>query len=379
MGADPNSKIRRVGLYAGGFLGPFGGGMVVVLIPEFRDAFDVSTATASLALTAYLVPFALLQLVSGTVGERIGRDRVLRVALLIHVIGSLGSAIFLSIVPFLISRAIQGAANAFITPLVVAKLADKTPEESIGRAMGTLASVQTSGVVMAPLIGGLAGAIDYRLAFVASAIAALILFVIVPEKSVRPDHEIVPSIRSAITERTRWLMLSAAFFFMCTVGLGVVISLRAADEFGIGPDARGLLLASFGFAGVLVGRPAGGLLDRIGVGRVLVLAITAAAGMLVCLGLANNEWVIAGLWFVLGGAGAAVATSLNTLNVSASQKNRGGAISMIAAFRFAGAAIAPVIWIPLYHVNVHLAFIVAACGMAFVWFGARRAITARTV
>ena len=30
--------------YIGGFLGPFGGGVVAVLVPQLRDAFDATTA-----------------------------------------------------------------------------------------------------------------------------------------------------------------------------------------------------------------------------------------------------------------------------------------------------------------------------------------------
>ena len=37
----------RVALYAGGFLGPFGGGVVTVLIPDLRDALDTTTAGAA--------------------------------------------------------------------------------------------------------------------------------------------------------------------------------------------------------------------------------------------------------------------------------------------------------------------------------------------
>jgi MFS family permease len=129
-------RALRGALYAGGFIGPFGGGMVTVLIPELRDAFGVSSSTASLALTAYLVPFAVLQLASGA------------------------AALATGFAAFLVARAVQGAANAFTTPLVLATLAEDTPDEDIGRTMGTFAAVQTAGIVGAPLVGGLAGAID---------------------------------------------------------------------------------------------------------------------------------------------------------------------------------------------------------------------------
>ena len=371
-----NSPIRRAGLYAGGFLGPFGGGMVVVLIPEFRDVFHVSTATASLALTTYLVPFAVLQLVSGTIGERIGRDPVLRVAFLVYAIASIATAITKSIIPFLIARAIQGGANAFTSPLALAKLAAATEEEELGKAVGTYASVQTAGMVMAPLIGGLAGALDYRLAFVAAAIASLILMVIVPEKNPKPDPALVPSIRSALTPRTRWLCISGAFFFICTVGLAIVVSLTAADRHGIGASTRGLLLAGFGFAGVLAGRPSGELLDRIGVQRILLISVTATAVVTGLITLSNDAYSLSVLWFLAGGASAMVATTLNTLIVGASRRNRGGAISIVGSSRFVGAAFAPVIWVPVYHANPHAAFLLAAIGMAVVAYAATRAIGA---
>ncbi|HVL95169.1 MAG TPA: hypothetical protein VM266_04855 [Solirubrobacteraceae bacterium] len=58
-------------LYVGGFIGPFGGAVLAVLIPQLRDAFGATTAEVAAAIPAYLVPFALLQLVSGTIGERL--------------------------------------------------------------------------------------------------------------------------------------------------------------------------------------------------------------------------------------------------------------------------------------------------------------------
>src|SRR3954452_106936 len=109
-------RAARAALYAGGFIGPFGGGMVTVLIPELRDAFDVSSSTASLALTAYLVPFAALQLVSGTVGARRGRARATRVAFIVYALAALWAAAAGALEPFLVARAVQGAANAFTTP-----------------------------------------------------------------------------------------------------------------------------------------------------------------------------------------------------------------------------------------------------------------------
>jgi MFS family permease len=127
-------RAERAALYAGGFLGPFGGGVVTVLIPDLRDALHTTTAGAAATLTAYLIPFALLQLVSGTIGERIGLARTIRTAYVGYAAASAGVVLTSTLVPFLALRGLQGAANAFTTPLLVASLADVTPRPSLGRA-----------------------------------------------------------------------------------------------------------------------------------------------------------------------------------------------------------------------------------------------------
>src|SRR5215468_10565850 len=88
-------------LYIGGFLGPFGGGMVAVLVPELREAFDATTGAVAASIPAYLVPFAALQLVSGTVGERLGRRRVVRTGYIVYACLSLLAAVVPSLGAFL--------------------------------------------------------------------------------------------------------------------------------------------------------------------------------------------------------------------------------------------------------------------------------------
>src|SRR4051812_32829363 len=152
--SSARERTARAGLYAGGYLGPFGGGVIAVLIPELRDAFDATTAQISAGITAYLVPFAALQVVSGTLGERFGVARTIRVAYVGYAIASVAVAATSAVGTFLVARGLQGAANAFTTPLLLSAVAEATPEDELGRAMGTFAAVQTAGGVSAPPIGG---------------------------------------------------------------------------------------------------------------------------------------------------------------------------------------------------------------------------------
>ena len=168
-------RASTLPLYVGGFLGPFGGGVIAVLIPQLRDAFDASTGAVAAAVPAYLVPFAVLSLASGTIGERLGRARVVRAGYVAYAVASLAAALSPGIGVFLALRAAQGAANAFLSPLLLAGLADVTPPERLGRSVGTFAAVQTAAVAVSPLCGGLLGAADWRLAFLAPAGVAVAL------------------------------------------------------------------------------------------------------------------------------------------------------------------------------------------------------------
>ena len=82
-------RFGHLALYVGGFLGPFGGGVVTAMLVEMGQDLGVSTGTAATSLTAYLFPFAAMMLVSGTLGGRWGARRTVRVAYFVYVLASL--------------------------------------------------------------------------------------------------------------------------------------------------------------------------------------------------------------------------------------------------------------------------------------------------
>jgi len=196
----PPHRSHTLPLYVGGFLGPFGGAVLAVLIPELREAFDATTTEIALAVPAYLVPFALLQLISGTLAERIGRRRVVTIAYTVYAVGSIGAAVAPGIEVFLLCRGIQGTANAFTSPVLLAGLADAVPPRERGRAVGTFAGVQAGGISLAPLLGGIAAEITWRLAFIVPAIVALALIAYPPPPSAhREGHR--PRLVAVFTRR----------------------------------------------------------------------------------------------------------------------------------------------------------------------------------
>src|SRR6476661_6197683 len=286
--------------YIGGFLGPFGGGVVAVLVPQLREAFDATTAGVAASIPAYLVPFAALQLVSGTLGERLGRRRVVRAGYVAYAIACLAAALAPGVGAFIGARAVAGAANAFLSPLLLAGLADLTVT-GIGRAVGTFAAVQTSAVALSPLCGGLLGALGWRWAFlVPAAVAVALALVPPPDAGPRAAGTELPTLRSVITRRVGLLSGAAFTAYAGVAGVSFLVALHAADHFGVGSIARGLVLAGFGVAGMLLGRLAGDGVDRFGRVPVVLTGSALCALLVASLGFADTPVELAALWTAAG-------------------------------------------------------------------------------
>jgi len=353
-------------LYVGGFLGPFGGGAIAVLFPQLRDAFDATTGEVALAIPAYFVPFAVVQLVSGTIGARLGRRRVVRTGYVAYAIASVAAAVAPTIGLFIVARAASGTANAFLTPLLLAGLAEVTERERLGRAVGTFAAVQTAAIALAPAVGGVLGEIDWRLAFLTPAAVAIALAFVPPPDAQRLAGAEPARLRAVFTHRVGLLSAAAFAGYAGVTSLGFLVALRCSDAFGLGSSARGAVLAGFGVAGMVSGRPSGRLVDRLGRISVTVAGAFICAALVGLIGAAGSVATLALLWLAAGAASSLIWAGLNTLTIEAVPANRAGATSVISAFKFAGNAAAPAMWLPLYARDVRLAFLAAGAASALV-------------
>ena len=73
MRDHPAAPVSLKGLYLGVFVGPLMGGVTNVMLPVLRDDFAATLGQVTAVVSAYLVPFVLLQLVSGTIADRFSR------------------------------------------------------------------------------------------------------------------------------------------------------------------------------------------------------------------------------------------------------------------------------------------------------------------
>lgn len=351
-----SGRLARGGLYAGGFLGPFGGSVVASMLPELGHDFAVSTDATSATITAYFVPFAVLMLFSGTLGARWGQRRSVIAAYLVSVAGSTLCAVATAFPVLLVGRGVQGVANAFTTPLLLATIAATTPRDRLSRSLGLFASLQAAGQTSGPLLGGLAAEATWRLAFVGVGLAALALALVgLPDMPDRGQTEVV-RLRSAWRPE---VMRAAAVAFVgwgCLGGLTFLVAFRADDGFGMSAGARGLLLTAFGLVGMCTAGYVGRLVERIGGRRGALIGTVAGAVPIALIGVAPWVAAVVVLWALAGFCAQFIQVGLNTL-VLTSQDNPAGAVSVVQAFRFIGASAAPIAFTPAYHVSPVLGFL----------------------
>lgn len=352
--------IQRLPLYAGGFLGPFGTLVILPMFPELRDAFDASSGAVGWGYTLYFIPFAVFLLVSGTVGERFGRRRVVRTTFILYAAASLVCAAAPSLGWFLLGRALQGFANAFITPLLLAGLADLVPPERFGRTVGIYGTFQALGSGLAPVIGGLATVVNWRWAFVGTALAAGVLALWPPPGEPRLEID-RPPIRPLFSRRMVTLGIGALFGAAGPMGVQVLVGVAARDELGLSGAAAGAVLLVGSLTATVASPGWGRLLDLWGERRVAVIATFGLSGLgsLLAFAISSTAATVV-VWAVVGAFASAAVAVFQSLAATAVPKNRGGALSATLSYRFVGHAIGPIVWLAVFETNPSAAFLGSA-------------------
>jgi MFS family permease len=335
--------------------------MLVALIPNVARGLDTTDGLVAGAITAYMIPFATLQLFSGTIAERVGPARVVRGGYTVFGTAALLAALAPEIWTFMGARALMGAANAFLTPILLAALSEVVAPAVLGRAVGTFAAVQVAGLTLAPALGGALGEVSWRLAFglVAVVSFALALRPLEVHRTTPAEGE-KPTLASLLN---RWIALvaaKAAAGYLGFTAIGFLVTLVCSRELGLGSAATGIVVASYGVGGMVLGRFAGTVADRAGRPRTAALGALACGAGVLGLAFAGNAWSFALVYFGVGCASAFAWAALNTIVLESFPRNRAGAVSAYSAFKFVGVAVAPLLYVPLLEADVRLPFLVAA-------------------
>jgi EmrB/QacA subfamily drug resistance transporter len=126
-----------------------------VAIPTLQEEFDASASSLQWMVDSYLLVFAGLLLVFGTLGDRLGRKRALQAGVSIFGLASLGALVADTAGQVIAVRALMGVGAALIMPATLSIIANVFPPEERGKAIGIWAALAAVGIGLGPLAGGL--------------------------------------------------------------------------------------------------------------------------------------------------------------------------------------------------------------------------------
>ncbi|HEX7101115.1 MAG TPA: MFS transporter [Nitrolancea sp.] len=372
------STWQLLPFYLGGLSGPMGGGVVPVLFAVLMGAFGVDRSVLSLAVPAYMLPYGVVQLVSGGISDLTSR----RASLIIG-FGGFGIATVLTgLAPnfqiFLLLQVFQGAMNAFTSPLLMATLGDIVPGPRLSRTMGFLNTANLAGTMLAPLLGGLLGGMSWRLPYLAFGVSNWLLLFWIVLWFQRHSDAVPPSghgqslradLRAMAAALGMQMILLALLSFIASNairGAGYLFADYLGEAWGLSVSSAGLILATYGLAGLLLGPFSGYVIERIGVFRGVAGGMIGVALSLTIMGMASSWIVFAVGNFLLGATSIVAWTGLSTLAVNLAPRHRGTAASLFGSARFLALAVCPLWFTPLYQSVAMTAIFYASAIFALV-------------
>jgi EmrB/QacA subfamily drug resistance transporter len=132
------------------------GTIVTVALPSVQRDLGFTARSLSWVMTAYLIAFGGLLLLSGRLGDLLGRKRMFLAGIAVFVAASLACGLAASPATLIAARFVQGAGAAMasaVTLGMIVRLFDRPAEQ--GRAIGAFAFTGAVGASAGLIVGGL--------------------------------------------------------------------------------------------------------------------------------------------------------------------------------------------------------------------------------
>jgi EmrB/QacA subfamily drug resistance transporter len=188
------------------------GTVVNVALPALQSSLHATLADVQWVVEAYALTLAALLLTGGSLGDLYGRRLVFVIGVVVFALASLWCGLAPSIGQLIAARGLQGIGGALLVPGSLALISVSFPKERRGRAIGTWSGFTAITTAVGPVLGGwLVEHFSWRWAFFINLPLALMVVLVTLTR--------VPESTSGETNRRLdWLGV-----LLTTAGLGGVV------------------------------------------------------------------------------------------------------------------------------------------------------------
>ena len=346
-------------------------GLIIPVLPALVGEFTGSQADQAFWYGVMTFAFGLANFfaspILGALSDAHGRRPVLLLGFCGMAVSFLATVVATALWMLVAVRVVSGAMQANMS-VGNAYVADITPPEGRAKRFGMLGAMFGLGFILGPVVGGLLGAIDLRLPFLAAGSLALLnllygYFVLpesLPAERRRAFHwkaaNPVSSLRGlAQLKGARPLVAVIACTGLAQFVLYTCWVLYTTFKFGWGPLENGWSLAAVGIVSVIVqGLLLGRLLRWFSPRRLAVLGLVSSTLAYAMWGAASQGWMMFAVIFA-NLLGATVAASVHSIISSAADaRSQGQALGAVGGLNSLMAVLAPAIGAPLLAAVSHL-------------------------
>lgn len=257
---EANNKLLIWKLGVAGFISAADNWVISPILPAIASGFDASISQAGAILTAYLIPYGVMQPVYGFLSDCWGKARLLQLIVLGLALGTIGCFAANSLWVLVFWRLVTGFFAAGIIAVSLALIGDTVPVSERQKYVGMFMGIVFLGQGLSAGLGGLlAKYVSWQtsFAFFAGTAICTVAFLkkLPPGMSYSTGHKFFSEIKK-ITLSTKGKIIFPLAFFAGFLLLGLYSFLGAFLHEIVGLDylQAGVVIMLFGFSCFLAGR-----------------------------------------------------------------------------------------------------------------------------
>jgi len=188
---------RYIGFLLGPGVGTFAFNAVTVILPTLRTQFGADDVSLELVIAAYGIPFAVLLILGGRLGDRFGRHRMFVLGMVLFLVSAVACALAPSMAALVAARLVQGIGAALCTPQVLGTIQATSQGAARTRAIAAFGASGGIGAAVGQVLGGALAATSFgavegwRAVFVVVALVAVAAISLAPLAPRSRVHEVV--------------------------------------------------------------------------------------------------------------------------------------------------------------------------------------------